>query len=279
MLIFSGLIYLIVKDSSLEIGSSYLIVNQIITIFKVPLGVLASLVTILMLLAVAHRSEQTKEQIRESRTTNRLSNYFKHIEEFEKFMLKVSNAYEDVDFQGVRRLHKILFPDAKSGDFSICPKLIEKIRYLIFYLAKTEQTDCSFKGIYSPEIDVMSSMNHGLGHDIKTVNFAPRAEVFITGLYGVFEIVDQEYVGKVVHSLENENTREDIIDCYDRLSAIVSTLFQFSMEEDSNLIPETKNDIFNLDLKNYKSNKEFIKLNVKVTFFPLGMVHKVIFLD
>lgn len=272
------LIYIIIKNGNLEFNPSYEGINLLVAIFKVPLAILAFMIPILMLFSAAHRSEQTKEQIRESRSTNRISNYFQHIEEFEKYMVKVEGLYKDIDFQGSRRLHKVLFPKAKNGDFRLCKDLLEKIKYLIYYLADSEQKQHkSYVGIYTPRIDVVSSIEHGLGSEIDEVSFLPRPEIFITGLYGLLGVIDKNYFEKVKSTHENKDDHEKIIECYSRAASVITNIIQFAFEEQTGLLPGSKNEIYNLDLNKYTLQKIHSERNVEVTFFPFGMVHKVNF--
>lgn len=96
--------------------------------------------------------------------------YYDHVREFEKYIEKLEGKIENLDIQGVRRLYSVLFPNAKDGDFSISCDLIDNIKYLIFQLAETEQAyEPSYKGRYTPKIDVISSLKAGLGYDITVV--------------------------------------------------------------------------------------------------------------
>lgn len=107
----------IIANTDIHIDLSANGFNECLSIFKFPLGVLAIIIPIIALLAANHRSEQTKEQIRLSNEQNQFSNYYKHIEEFEKYLQKHFN--NTTHFESPRRLHKLLFPKASTSDFSI----------------------------------------------------------------------------------------------------------------------------------------------------------------
>lgn len=83
---------LIIFNSDLEMNLSYIGWNNFITIFKVPLGILAILIPLGAIYATHHRSIQTLEQMKQTRmqlkmtaSQNEFSNYYKHLEEFEKY--------------------------------------------------------------------------------------------------------------------------------------------------------------------------------------------------
>ncbi len=110
---------IIIYNSNLIFDLSYNGFNLFISIFRFPLAISALIIPIIALLAANHRSEQTKEQIRVTNTQNVFSNYYKHIEEFTKY---ISTRINDVDF---RFAHNNIYPNAFDGDYSINPKLIE----------------------------------------------------------------------------------------------------------------------------------------------------------
>lgn len=201
--------------------------------------------------------------------------YYHHVSEFDKYMLKLENKIDRVDFQGVRRLYAVLFPDAKSGDFSISEELIDNVRYLIFHLADTERThDPSYRNRYHPKIDVLAGIEGGLGYEITEVDFRPRAEVFMTGLYGLFGIVDEEYIEKVYANF-GDIRKYRVIECYDRLATILKLVVDFSSNDDSSFIPENCQGLYSLDLKSYKKKIRRKNKDVTVSYLSFGMVHKV----
>jgi len=92
--------------------------------FRVPLGILATLIPNIALLAASHRSEQTKEQIRITSEQNVFSNYYKHLEEF----LKHCKNWDVKDsraplIQSPRRLYGRIYPNSINGDYSIDERL------------------------------------------------------------------------------------------------------------------------------------------------------------
>lgn len=125
--VFVGLI--VGVNSQLESDYSYEGFNHALVVFRVPLSILALIIPIVALLAANHRSEQTKEQIRVASEQNSFSNYYKHVEEFEKYLDKIWNG--KLHTSSPRRLHKALFPKARYGDFSIPASVWERYNSMV----------------------------------------------------------------------------------------------------------------------------------------------------
>ncbi|MBO0154594.1 MULTISPECIES: hypothetical protein [Vibrio] len=87
------------------------------------------IIPIVALLAANHRSEQTKEQIRVTNQQNNFANYYKHIEEYEKYAMTIAD-YEEISRRNIRRNHKLLFSRAIDGDYSVSTELLETIKLL-----------------------------------------------------------------------------------------------------------------------------------------------------
>ncbi|WP_049629330.1 hypothetical protein [Cellvibrio sp. pealriver] len=125
---------IIIKNSNLEADYSYKGINQLLTVFKVPLSILATLIPILAVFAANHISEQSKESNRLSKEQNTFSNYYSHIEFFTKYM----DAYQSNRVINInsRKLHNLLFPLAKHGDYRISASEISKTMKVIIALIK-----------------------------------------------------------------------------------------------------------------------------------------------
>jgi hypothetical protein len=63
--------------------------NYAINLFRVPFGIAALAIPIMAILAANHRSEQSREQMRLTSAQNVFSNHYKHVEEFEKYCIRV----------------------------------------------------------------------------------------------------------------------------------------------------------------------------------------------
>lgn len=109
---------IILTNSSLKIDLSYTGFNLWITIHKLPLAILALLIPVIAVLAANHRSEQTKESISLTKSQNRFSNYYKHLEEFTKYTTKLEEKYAGLKIN-TRKLHGHLFKDSRIGNYLI----------------------------------------------------------------------------------------------------------------------------------------------------------------
>lgn len=109
---------LIIINSNLEWLLDYKGFNYFVEIFKVPLSIMALMITFVAILATMHRSSQTKELIIITNKQNSFSNYYKHIEEFEKYMDSVF-SHSTVICKNLRLTHRYLFPNSVDGDYSI----------------------------------------------------------------------------------------------------------------------------------------------------------------
>ncbi|EHD2271247.1 TPA: hypothetical protein ACMDWR_003646 [Vibrio cholerae] len=129
-------------NSDLIPNYSYLGFNHAVVVFRVPLAILALIIPIVALLAANHRSVQTKEQIRVANEQNNFSNYYKHIEEFEKYLNKIWDKKSYTS--SPRKLHKVLFPNARHGDFSISTSIWVLYDSMVSKFAKqtAELTKC-----------------------------------------------------------------------------------------------------------------------------------------
>lgn len=123
-------ILLILATSNLSFQPGYLGINNLVEIFKVPLGILAVGLSIIGLCGANHRSEQTRrqiertarqidlstQQIEATKSQNNFANYYKHAEEFSKLC---SSFKEIGKVKSPKRLHAKLFPSSLHGDFKI----------------------------------------------------------------------------------------------------------------------------------------------------------------
>lgn len=80
--------------------------NYALEVFKFPLGILALLIPLMAIFAAAHRSEQLKKQIEVTADQNRFANYYKHKEEFVKFIKTLNSQLTNKD---IYRMHKAYF--------------------------------------------------------------------------------------------------------------------------------------------------------------------------
>jgi hypothetical protein len=109
---------LIISNSDLQWKFDYVGFNSFVEIFRVPLSVMAIAITIIAILATMHRSAQTREQIIITNTQNVFSNYYKHIEEFEKYLNSAIKS-KNLIFENLRLAHKCLFPNSFQGNYNV----------------------------------------------------------------------------------------------------------------------------------------------------------------
>lgn len=107
----------IFKTSNIHYYPGYKGINNALTIFQVPLTLLALILPLVALAASSHRSEQTKKQIIVSQSQNTFSNYYKHVEEFYKLLDRLPSI---CDFDPKRKslLYSLFFPKNNPSEFS-----------------------------------------------------------------------------------------------------------------------------------------------------------------
>jgi len=124
----------IISTSSLEGALGFQGLNNFIVIFKVPIGIAAISFPLVALVTANHRSIQSKKQIENSQSQiieaeqqNRFSNYFKHLEEFEKHLTPFKEVDETkLHIHSIRVLHGSLFHTFKNFDYDFSTGLKSK---------------------------------------------------------------------------------------------------------------------------------------------------------
>ncbi|GGK52836.1 hypothetical protein SAMN04490189_4607 [Pseudomonas koreensis] len=132
--------------------------NNALTIFRFPIGLTAILIPVIAVLVANHRSEQTKaqmmltqnqialseSQLKAAHSNNNFTNYFKHVDEFEKSITKhqeqdvgFENNTGMIEFRNPRRLHKMAFPNVKSGNLKVDQAFADAIEQDINKLLET----------------------------------------------------------------------------------------------------------------------------------------------
>lgn len=121
-------------DYKLNFNLSYEGFNNLLTIFKFPIGVAALLIPAIAILVANHRSEQTKaqmeltarqillseDQLKIVQKNNNFSNHYKHSDEFEKYIENYQNDKNKIaSFLYPRELHSKIFPESKQGNYSV----------------------------------------------------------------------------------------------------------------------------------------------------------------
>lgn len=113
--------------------------NNALVIFKVPLGLLAVSIPLIALFAANHRSVQSKaqmvltqSQIELTQDNNLITNYYKHVDEFQKYVEAHVNKLPHLDGASARvahprKLHKTLFPRAKAGILKVDEEFLKML--------------------------------------------------------------------------------------------------------------------------------------------------------
>ncbi len=157
----AGVAGYIFSTDKLSYQPGYEGVNQLLNIFKVPIGILALIIPIWALLASNHRSVQTKEQIALIQEQNLFANYYKHLEEFKKYCEAHDSLleYQENEFlyfkvKSYAKLHAYFFLNSYKGDYSIDPKKLIILSEDLMAL-KTKRTEIlEIRYIFSPlELD------------------------------------------------------------------------------------------------------------------------------
>lgn len=121
----------IVLNSRLAPNFSFEGFNQVLTVFKVPLGILAITIPIIALLAANHRSEQTKEQMRLASENNNFSNYFKHLSEFQLHLERTTKFCKHFELTNTKHFHLKIFPNSKSGNYHASSNEIDRLNTIL----------------------------------------------------------------------------------------------------------------------------------------------------
>jgi hypothetical protein len=103
--------------------------NNLFEIYKAPLGILAMVIPYIAFLATTHRSVQAKEQIEATNkqisiimNQNIFANYYKHVDEFGKYLESLNLIGKNI-IKSKNTLYNILYPNSKKGDYSFEPHI------------------------------------------------------------------------------------------------------------------------------------------------------------
>ncbi|WP_333004910.1 hypothetical protein [Vibrio coralliilyticus] len=218
--------------------------NNALVIFKTPLSFLALIIPIGAVFAANHRSEQTKHQIALSHKQNLFVNYYKHIEEFEKFTdqklkeYKSSTVYfnqpiiTDTNFN-TRHLHTILFPRLlETGKLEASDQLIydiEKICFGVLNSSRNHRAISELKVKSMAATDAIRELEHSYGFSF--------GKLFSEDLNSKREKIDY-FVAEYANYCERFNEQDKITriylvsDCYIILDAMerLQTALKFIQE-------------------------------------------------
>jgi hypothetical protein len=99
-------------------------------VFKVPISILGVTITIVAIMTVLHRSSQISVQIKLSTEQNDFANYYKHLEEFERFINENKLLSKAYNIHSIKSLHRKVWPNFKNGDYSISVQHLNYVKFL-----------------------------------------------------------------------------------------------------------------------------------------------------
>ncbi|MDC5850903.1 hypothetical protein OPW32_17045 [Vibrio europaeus] len=251
--------------------------NNLLEYFKVPLGFLALIIPVGAVYAANHRSEQTKKQIYLTHQQNLFTNYYKHIEEFEKFSqertkrLMSNKILEtlptlDTSIFDVRLFHEALFPKLMvNGTIQANRELLDyldenfelsqmahltsssslyEIRTTLVDLTTTLRGICSENGLA-----IGSLMYFGLQQKIRGVAQYEEVQIELRGESDLQNILDSCHIFIIVDALERIRfTLQFIETCAKFDSSYTRMMCLLPIRHLLTCIPEEhKNKVLNLE--------------------------------
>ncbi|EOX3980714.1 hypothetical protein L4D16_19045 [Vibrio alginolyticus] len=250
-------------SSDLDWDFSYKGFNLFVEAFSLPITIISAIIPIVGLIALNHRSQQTKVQLDKAETQlkianaqyllaqkqNIFTNYYKHIEEYEKYIDKIG-----LHIANSRESHSTMFPKAKNGDYT--PFNLENIGYfsnvkfildrvLIISIKKHYEIDDEFEiKVRKFENDLLYKV--GCEYDTKRMNFKRRnneAECHSFCLDLIDLIIESSLKYYLISEFESDLCDRDF-------KSIYSSLLELSTLEDGQKL--SRNDIF--EVKKHLSN-------------------------
>jgi hypothetical protein len=151
MLVATSLIAIATYGTNSQVCGTSDCYNNFISQFKLPLGILSLLIPTGAIFAVQHRSEQSIAQIRASEGQNNFVNYYKHLEEFQKYVKL--NDLERNSF--INKTHAEIFSGCRDGNFNInsSTKIFIEDQFVGIYLnLRTIEKECEIKGFQNERV-------------------------------------------------------------------------------------------------------------------------------
>lgn len=112
------------------------------TVLLVPIGILTASIPIIALVVANHRSQQTAVQIRELRSQNSLTNYYKNREEFIKYTEEKAEIYKDHYFEADLAIaHGNLYPHGQTEGIALSIGWVNSHKEMLEKLPALLQTE------------------------------------------------------------------------------------------------------------------------------------------
>ncbi len=216
----------IIFTSSLEGALGFQGLNNFIVIFKVPIGIAAISFPLVALVTANHRSIQSKKQIEnsqiqilEAEQQNRFSNYFKHLEEFEKHLKDFKYIDENkLHIESIRMLHGSLFHTFKNFDYDFSTSLKDK-----FFDTSNE----IYRELYQIRNNRFYLTQEKLINLIGKVNWLNK--VFYLSKYGDYETGTHKVVNEVSYYLPK--TYKELFSLIKNRMLVIGEILEFSFTE------------------------------------------------
>ncbi len=145
--------------------------NDLLVIFKLPINIFTGGMAIAGLRALIVRSQQTADQIELTFKQNLFTNYYKHLEEFEKYL--ESHIDDHIFFRSIREVHSYLFPESRmngiieNNDYSkLVKESVENINISVKKLTSKIQSKRSIRQILSDMDKQLSELKTPLGINV-----------------------------------------------------------------------------------------------------------------
>ena len=162
-----------------------------IATFKVPLGVLATLIPIIAVLANQHRSIQNAEAMKIALSNNRISNHYKNIEAFEDYIQKGISKYEGHILFRVdpRPLYNKLYPNSRDGDIDSPDKdivscLLSQSKIIVSLMLhwnvdnKSEILEVSLGKMFASLIPILTKLDGAINYHNHNNSFFNRLDKY-----------------------------------------------------------------------------------------------------
>lgn len=135
---------LIVSSSALVWDPTYVGINNLVEIYKVPLALIALNIPFIAILGAFHKSEQTRLQIKLSEGQNLFANHYKRLEEFTKHIDKIEHPDNKFKCE-TKKIYRFLYPESSLGNYALSAEASEFVDKMINYASYF---------FYTPKINV-----------------------------------------------------------------------------------------------------------------------------
>lgn len=138
--------FIILANTPLESNWTANGFNHFLDIMKFPIGVMALAIPLAALVLSNYRSIQTAAQIGAQTSQNNFINYYKHLEEFEKYF---ENAIRKSDLHGKfsqRKVHDMVFEGARNGDYAPSIRFLRNIKLEISSIVWQLENELKYAG-------------------------------------------------------------------------------------------------------------------------------------